>query len=105
VNIPNKRVLLAKLSKKQDRIEDVWKQREAVIHAKHPRFHYARGQTRTLIGACSLRPQGLVGYQSVVLCGQRSLANKELGARVSARLANRYRFLFVRWRSLKNITQ
>lgn len=39
-NFTNARILLAKLYKKQDRIEEAKKQLEAVIHAEHPHYPY-----------------------------------------------------------------
>ena len=39
-NFTNARILLAKLYKKQDRIEESKKQLEAVIHAEHPHYPY-----------------------------------------------------------------
>ena len=40
-NFTNARVLVAKLYKKQDRLEDAKKQLEAVIHADHPHYRFA----------------------------------------------------------------
>ena len=40
-NFTNARILLAKLYKNQDRIEDAKQQLEAVIHAEHPHYPYA----------------------------------------------------------------
>ena len=39
-NFTNARILLAKLYKKQDRIDEAKKQLEAVIHAEHPHYPY-----------------------------------------------------------------
>jgi tetratricopeptide (TPR) repeat protein len=39
-NFTNARILLAKLYKKQDRIDDAKNQLEAVIHAEHPHYPY-----------------------------------------------------------------